>query len=129
MTDMNAIISGFVQEGKEKTDQFEDCLMQLEKNSGSQELVIELFRLLHTIKGSTGFLGCTKLCGLAHDGEQLLARLRDRSLAPSPEIFGALFSLIDATREILAEIETSGKEGAKDYRTLATTLKQLQRVV
>lgn len=129
MTEMKAIISGFVQEGNEKTDQFEDYLVQLERNSGSRELVIELFRILHTIKGSTGFLGCTKLCGLAHDGEQLLVRLRDRSLAPSPEVFGALFSLIDATREILSQIEISGKEGAKDYGTLATTLKQLQRAV
>jgi two-component system chemotaxis sensor kinase CheA len=127
MSDMNTIISGFVQEGNEKTDQFEHYLMQLEKNTGSRELVIELFRILHTIKGATGFLSCTKLCGLAHDGEQLLVCLRDGSLTPSLEIFNAFFSLIDAIREILSEIENSGKEGAKDYRTLQATLKRLQK--
>ena len=127
MTDMNAIVMEFVGEGNEKADQLEHHLIQLEKTPDAPELVVEVFRALHTIKGSTSFLGFTKLCGLAHDGEQLLVRLRDGNIAATPEIISALLSLVDAIREVLAEIASTGNEGASDYTAVAQRLAQLQK--
>ena len=128
MGDMNAIVMEFVEEGTEKVHQLERHLLQLEKNPASPDVVVELFRTLHTIKGATSFLGFTKLCSLAHDGEKLLARLRDGTLVTNPEIMNALLSLVDAIREILSEISATGKEGGKDYAALARTLVSLQKV-
>jgi len=88
---------------------------------------VELFRTLHTIKGATSFLGFTKLCGLAHGAEKLLVRLRDGTLACSPQIVNALLSLVDAIRKILSEISANGREGAKDYSDLAHRLATLQK--
>jgi two-component system, chemotaxis family, sensor kinase CheA len=127
MPDMSAIVMEFVEEGNEKADQLERHLIMLEKSPGSQELLVEVFRALHTIKGATSFLGFTKLCALAHIGEGLLARLRDGSLATNQEIITALLSLVDAIREMLANIAATGKEGSGDYRALEATLTRLQK--
>jgi two-component system chemotaxis sensor kinase CheA len=127
MGDMNAIVMEFVEEGKEKADQLERQLILLEKSPGSQELLVEVFRALHTIKGATSFLGFTKLCALAHTGESLLARLRDGILVMNQEITTALLSLVDAIREMLAVIAATGEEGNGDYSALVATLIRLQK--
>ena len=127
MGDMNAIVIEFVEEGNEKADQVERHLIDLEKNPSSKELLAEVFRALHSIKGATSFLGFTKLCALAHTGESLLARLRDGALVINPEITSALLSLVDAIREILSEIAATGAEGKADYATLIATLTRLQK--
>jgi two-component system chemotaxis sensor kinase CheA len=127
MSDMNAIVTEFVEEGNDKADQVERQLIELEKNPTSRELLAEVFRALHSIKGATSFLGFTKLCKLAHSGESLLARLRDGALVMNPEIASALLSLVDAIREILSEIAATGKEGNADYAVLENTLTRLQK--
>lgn len=127
MGDMSAIVMQFVEEGREKADQLERQLILLEKSPGSQELLVEVFRALHTIKGATSFLGFTKLCALAHTGESLLSRLRDGLLVINQEITTALLSLVDAIREMLAVIAATGEEGNGDYSALVTTLTRLQK--
>ena len=127
MGDMNAIVLEFVEEGNEKAEQIEQHLIQLEKNPGSKELLAEVFRALHTIKGATSFLGFTKLCTLAHTGESLLVRLRDGTLVTNPEIISALLSLVDAIRESMSDIAATGQEGKRDYTALMGTLARLQK--
>ena len=127
MGDMNAIVIEFVEEGNERAEQIEQNLIQLEKNPGSRELLAEVFRALHTIKGATSFLGFTKLCTLAHTGESLLVRLRDGALVTNSEIISALLSLVDAIRESLSDIAATGQESNKDYASLISTLVRLQK--
>jgi two-component system chemotaxis sensor kinase CheA len=127
MSEMNAIVLEFVEEGNEKADLLERHLILLEKSPGSEELLVEVFRALHTIKGATSFLGFTKLCALAHTGESLLARLRDGTLAINQEIITALLSLVDAIREMLSDIAATGQEGNRDYTALLSTLTELRK--
>jgi two-component system chemotaxis sensor kinase CheA len=127
MSDMNAIVLEFVAEGNEKADLLEHHLILLEKSPASQELLVEVFRALHTIKGATSFLGFTKLCALAHTGESLLARLRNSALAINQEIITALLSLVDAIREMLSDIAATGQEGNREYAALINTLTQLEK--
>lgn len=127
MSDMNAIVIEFVEEGNEKADQMERHLIQLEKNPGSRDLLAEVFRSLHSIKGATSFLGFTKLCALSHNGESLLARLRDGALVSNQEIITVLLSLVDAIRELLSEIAATRQEGNKDYSALINSLVRLQK--
>jgi two-component system chemotaxis sensor kinase CheA len=126
MGGMSAIVLEFVEEGNEKADQLEHQLILLEKSPGSQELLTETFRALHTIKGATSFLGFTKLCALAHTGESLLARMRDGNLTANQEIISALLSLVDAIREMLSDIAATGQEGNREYPDLISTLTRLQ---
>jgi two-component system chemotaxis sensor kinase CheA len=127
MGDMSAIVIEFVEEGIEKADQLERQLILLEKSPGSQDVLVEVFRALHTIKGATSFLGFTKLCALAHTGESLLARLRDGTLATNPEIITVLLSLVDAIREMLSDIAATGQEGNREYTALLSALNGLQK--
>jgi len=127
MSGMSAIVLEFVEEGNEKADQLEKYLIQLENSPASQELLGEVFRALHTIKGATSFLGFTKLCALAHTGESLLARLRDGTMVTNQQIITTLLSLVDAIREMLSDIGETGQEGNKDYTTLIATLNRLYK--
>jgi len=125
MTEMEAIVLEFVEEGREKADNIERHLIQLEKHPGSKEILDAIFRDVHSLKGATGFLGFTKLCALAHTGETLLTRLRAGLLVTNHEIISALLALVDAIRETLSVIQSTGKEGEQDYAALIATLIRL----
>src|SRR5262249_24490627 len=86
-----------------------------------------IFRTIHTIKGTCGFLGFGKLEAVAHAGENLLSRLRDGELVLNPEITTGLLQMVDAIRQMLEKIDASGNEGERDDSALIETLKSLQQ--
>src|SRR6266849_6645542 len=91
----------------------ERCLTELEMRPGDGELVGEIFRSVHTIKGTTGFLGFERLEKLAHAGEHLLGSPRDGRLAVTSELISGLLRLMDGLRAILVLIEETGGEGTR----------------
>ena len=97
----------------------------LEDEPGSPALLASVFRTVHTIKGTCGFLGFSHLEALTHVGENLLSRLRDGELVLTPAIATALLKLSDAVRGMLAVIEETGKEGEADHADLADVLQRL----
>lgn len=103
----------FIAESQEGLERMELCLTELEKHPGERELVAEIFRAVHTIKGTTGFLGFARLEKLAHAGENLLAAVRDGKVIPTAEVVSGLLELMDGLRAILRLIETTGAEGAR----------------
>src|SRR5215475_7990471 len=126
MGDMDDIVKDFLVESYENLDQLDRNFVALEKDPTSHELLSSIFRTIHTIKGTCGFLGFAKLESVAHMGENLLSRLRDGLLLLNPEITSALLALMDAVREMLARIESTGQEGSGDYAELIATLARLQ---
>jgi chemotaxis protein histidine kinase CheA len=123
----NDIVSDFLAESHENLDRLDRELVGLEKNPEDGEVLAGVFRTIHTIKGTCGFLGFNKLEKIAHAGENLLALLRDGRLKLTPEITTALLSMVDAIRTMLAEIQSSGQDGETEYPTLMETLKRLQK--
>jgi len=118
----------FLLESQEGLDRMERCLTELETRPGDSELLAEIFRAVHTIKGTTGFLGFSRLEALSHAGENLLGLLREGQLAPNPEIISGLLSLMDILRGILRSIEITGAEGeSRQDRAMIDRLEQLQR--
>src|ERR1700723_4113195 len=91
----------------------ERCLTELEARAGDAELLGEIFRAVHTIKGTTGFLGFDRLEKLAHAGEHLLGSLRDGRLAVTSDLISGLLRLMDGLRAILALIDETGSEGTR----------------
>jgi two-component system chemotaxis sensor kinase CheA len=112
----------FLIEAYEGLDRLDNDFLALEQDPGNRERLAGIFRTIHTIKGNSGFLGLSKLQGIAHAGENLLSLLRDGKLQLTPEIANALLSLVDAIRQILASIEAGRGEGEVDYTLLVTTL-------
>jgi two-component system, chemotaxis family, sensor kinase CheA len=121
------IVKDFLIESYENLDRLDRDLVGLEKNPEDVEALAGVFRTIHTIKGTCGFLAFNKLEAVAHAGENLLSRLRDRKLTVTPEITTALLSLVDAVRQVLREIETTGQEGERDDSLLIATLTRLQQ--
>jgi two-component system chemotaxis sensor kinase CheA len=109
--DVDDLTREFIAESVEGLDRMERCLTELEVRPEDGELLAEIFRTVHTIKGTTGFLGFARLEKLTHAGENLLGALRDGRLAVSEELVGGLLRLLDTLRSILRLIETTGGEG------------------
>ena len=110
---MDELTQEFLAESLEGLDRMDRCLTELESRPGDAELLSEIFRSVHTIKGTTGFLGFTRLEKLAHAGENLLGSLRDGKLRATPALVSGLLQLMDGLREILRLIEQTGKEGTR----------------
>jgi two-component system chemotaxis sensor kinase CheA len=127
MNDSDDIIKEFLVESYENLDRLDRELVGLEKNPEDRDALGSVFRTIHTIKGTCGFLGFNKLEKVAHVGENLLSRLRDRQLTLNPEITTALLSMVDAVRQMLSQIETAGQEGERDDSLLIATLTRLQQ--
>ena len=112
----------FLVESHENLDQLNADLLALEHDPTSQDLLDSIFRTIHTIKGTSGFLAFHRLEQLTHAGESLLSRLRDRTIAPTDQRTSALLSLVDAVREMLGQIERTGVESDTDQSELVSRL-------
>jgi two-component system chemotaxis sensor kinase CheA len=126
MSEMDDIVREFLVESHEGLDRLDRDLVALEQSPRDATLLSAIFRCIHTIKGTCGFLGFGKLEGVTHVGENLLSDLRDGKVHLSPEITSALLRLVDAVRQILGAIEASGEEGDVDYGELVALLERLQ---
>ena len=121
------IVKDFLIESHENLDRLDRELVELEKNPANKDALASIFRTIHTIKGTCGFLAFSQLEKLAHVGENLLSRLRDGALNLTPEITTALLNMVDAVRQMLDHIEAYGSEGERDDSALISRLTTLQQ--
>jgi len=119
------ILREFLAESLENVEQVERELVALERDPGDPKRIATLFRAVHSIKGTCGFFGFSKLATVSHAGENLLGRLRSGERTLTPEIANALLALVDALRTILARIEATQEEGADDFTPLIERLRSL----
>lgn len=125
---MDDLIKEFLVESNENLDRLDSELVKLESDPSSQELLSSIFRTIHTIKGSCGFLGFSKLEKVAHAGESLLSRLRDGKISLVPELTSGLLAMVDAIRTMLDAIQATEQDGKESYPSLIETLVQLQLI-
>jgi len=119
------IVKEFLVESYENLDRLDQDLIVLEKDPANRDTLASIFRTIHTIKGTSGFLAFNQLEAVTHAGESLLSRLRDGALALNAEITTALLAMVDAVREMLKGIDETGKEGERDDRELIAKLTRL----
>lgn len=125
--EMEAVVNEFLVESYENLDQIDRDLVDLEQNPQDKELLSSIFRIIHTIKGTCGFLGFSKLESLTHVGENLLSKLREGELTLNPVIASALLKMVDAVRQILGSIESDKNQGNVDYGSLIEVLSKLTK--
>ncbi|GGN79117.1 ATPase [Actinoplanes lobatus] len=118
MEDLGEIVGEFLMESHENLDQIDRDLVSLEQEPDSRDLISRIFRAIHTIKGTSGFLAFSRLEKLAHAGESLLSRLRDGVQPVTPETITVLLVCIDGVRSILASIEENGTEAEVDIDSM-----------
>jgi two-component system chemotaxis sensor kinase CheA len=115
---IDEVVVEFLVESNENLDRLDQDLLAFEQDPGSKTTLASIFRTIHTIKGTCGFLGFSRLEAVTHSGENLLSKLRDGEIQPRAEMFTVLLSLVDAVRAILTAIETTGNEPDVDNAAL-----------
>lgn len=126
MDDDDEIIREFLVESYESLNQLDQDLVELEDRPRDTALLSQIFRTVHTIKGTAGFLAFETLESVTHVGENLLVALRDGEMVMTTQIASALLRLVDATREILGRIESTSQEGDEKYADLVELLTALR---
>lgn len=122
---MDDIVKEFLVESTENLDRLDRDLVRLEEDPKNSETITSIFRTIHTIKGTSGFLAFKKLEALTHVAENLLSKLRDGAFAVNEEITSALLSTTDAVRKMLATVEQDGTDGEERYSDLVDRLVRL----
>ncbi|TCO79691.1 Hpt domain-containing protein, partial [Plasticicumulans lactativorans] len=85
MDDLDDIVREFLAESNENLDRLDNELVALETAPDDRDTLASIFRTIHTIKGTCGFLGFGRLEKVAHAGENLLSKLRDGEIRLTPE--------------------------------------------
>jgi len=119
----------FLIESHDNLEQLERDLMSLEADPESDALVNGVFRSIHTIKGTAGFLGFRKLEKLTHVAETLLGDVRAGKLKMGAEITSALLLIVDKVRELLTSIEETSAEIECGSESLADALTKLHEML
>lgn len=123
---VDEIVTEFLVESYENLDQLDKDLLELEESPNDKAKLSSVFRSIHTIKGTSGFLAYPKLEKVAHVGENLLVKLRDGELLLNSEITSGLLSMVDAIRSMLCSIEAGSGEGEETFAPLIAELERLK---
>lgn len=116
------LIKEFLIESNENLSKIDQQMVEIETNPRDAELLASIFRTIHTIKGTCGFLGFGILEGITHTAESILSQCRNGERELSPAIVSLVLETVDATRTILSSIEETGKEGADVWEDLRRKL-------
>jgi two-component system chemotaxis sensor kinase CheA len=122
---MDDLLSEFLTETSENLSVLDLELVKLEQNPNDPELLGNIFRLVHTIKGTCGFLGLPRLEAVAHAGENVLGKIRDGVLQVTPEAVSLVLAALDRIKTILAALEATEAEPEGDDSPLIDDLNAL----
>ena len=122
MDGLDDIVEEFLVESHENLDQLDADLVALEQEPNSRERLSSIFRTIHTIKGTSGFLAFPRLEEVTHVGENMLSRLRDGVLELTPQRTSVLLQMVDTVRSLLGSIEATGGEGSVDVSTVVAAI-------
>ena len=117
------VIQEFLVESHENLSHLDQELVELEKRPRDKALLASIFRTVHTIKGTCGFLGFSTLEKITHQAESLLSQLRDGKRELSLPLVSLILETVDAIRKVLASIEASGEEGPDCFEDLTERLR------
>ncbi len=114
----------FVSESKEHLSVLNATLLQLEKNPQDIDLLNEIFRVAHTLKGMAATMGFDKITHLTHEMENILDKLRHSEIVPTDEIVEILFNCFDTLEGLVDEI-SSGEDKGVSVESLLESLKKI----
>src|SRR5476649_2058090 len=106
---MDDLLKEFLVETNESLDVVDVELVRFEQEPNNAEILGNVFRLVHTIKGTCGFLGLPRLEALAHAAETLMSKFRD-GMPVTGEAVTLILTTIDRIKEILAGLESTQAE-------------------
>ena len=106
--EMEEIISEFITEAEESLDKIEPLFVELEQKGQDQDMLNDIFRSMHTIKGAAGFLGFQPIVDLAHSSENIMKKLRDGEIPLNKQLMDVLLKSVDMLRSLLEQLKEKG---------------------
>ncbi len=119
------ILQEFLAESWENLGRLDSEIVSLEKNPKSTDLLASIFRTIHTIKGTCGFIGLTRLGSVAHSAENVLGQMRDGVLEVTPNAISLVLQAVDVIKELLQGLEATREEPTRDNSVLISKLDAL----
>ena len=119
--DMQELVQDFLVETNEIIDNLDHDLVELEGRQDDLDLLNKIFRGAHTMKGSSSFLGFTKLSGVTHHAEEILNKLRKGEIRVNRGIMDVLLEFVDVTKKVVQDIENGA-----DTTDIEGVIKKLQ---
>jgi two-component system chemotaxis sensor kinase CheA len=119
---MDDLIADFLTETNESIADLDVALVKLEQTPDDKETLSLIFRLMHTIKGTCGFLGLPRLERVAHAAENVLGKVRDGALVATPDTVTLVLSALDRIKLIVGGLAATGNEPAGDDGVLVEAL-------
>jgi two-component system chemotaxis sensor kinase CheA len=121
---MDDLLREFLTETSESLDTVDNQLVRFEQDPNNAKILDNIFRLVHTIKGTCGFLGLPRLEALAHAGETLMGKFRD-GMPVTAEAVSLILSSIDRIKEILSGLEATETEPEGTDQDLIVKLQEM----
>lgn len=122
---MDDLLQEFLMETNESLEQLDVEIIKLEQDPNNPDLLSSIFRMMHTIKGTCGFLGLPRLETLAHAAENVLGKVREGKLAITPFGVSLILEAVDQIKFIVAVLGDDGKEPEGDDIALKDSLNAL----
>lgn len=119
---MDDLLNEFLEETNESLEKLDQDFIELEQNPEDTEIVKNIFRVMHTIKGTSGFLSFSRLESIAHAAENLMDKVRGGELAVSDELITLVLKASDDIKEIVEDIEEAGEESPGDDSQIISEL-------
>ncbi|MBT3239057.1 MAG: chemotaxis protein CheA, partial [Rhodospirillaceae bacterium] len=107
---MDDLLVEFLTETNESLTDLDGQMVQFEQDPSDMDILGNIFRLVHTIKGTCGFLGLPRLESVAHAGENVLGKFRDGVLEVTPEAVTLILKCLDTIRDLLGVLEETSSE-------------------
>lgn len=120
--EMQEILNDFLTEADEMIEQLDQRFITLEADPTNKDLLNEIFRAMHSVKGSAGFLGFTHLVDVAHRAESILNKLRQGEMAVVPAVITVILEAVDIVKLIMSRIRESGSDGSVQTEAITQKL-------
>lgn len=124
--DMSQYLQIFIEESKDNLQSLNEHLLKLEATPDDIQILNEIFRVAHTLKGMSGTMGFTNMQNLTHHAENVLSEIRSGKIQVNSNMLDILFRCLDALENAIEEIIKTSSEGQDDYKEL---ISQLEAVI
>lgn len=125
MFELDQYLDMFLDESREHLESLNQNLLELENNPDSKDIVNEIFRIAHTLKGMSSTMGFERIAKLTHRMENILDEIRADNLQINTSIIDVMFKGLDRLEEFIKSIENDGKEIDKDIEDIVAELENL----
>ena len=123
--DVSQYLEIFIDETKEHVQNLNSQILELEQDPENSDVINEIFRAAHSLKGMAGTMGFKRMQTLTHDMENVFSEVRNGSIKVNANIIDVVFQCLDALEEYLSNIQESADEGTNDNEPIIKELNNI----